>query len=251
MEIVPGVHAVPGIPWSRIYVIEDGSLALVDSGLPWSARRVLSYIESIGRKPDDLRFILLTHSHPDHTGGALTISRRTGAELVAHANDTKTHPDRVVSLSYMGAFDSLKVPVPFLRRAPVGHVVTDGQMLPRLGGVKVIHTPGHTPGSVCYFLESRGVLFSGDSLFSDGTGLSRSVPFPGYNGQDYRESLIRLAELEFETLCGGHGAPLIGGASDILRSLLAARPDPPSWRGLLRNMPRRLYRAKSLMGEEY
>ena len=169
MEILPGIHAVPGIRWSRIYLIEDDRLALVDSGFPWDARRVLDYIVSIGRRPDDLDSILMTHSHPDHTSGALAISRRTGAEIVAHAHDTKTHSDQQVSLSYMGVFTSLRVPVPFLQRTNVSHTVADGQVLPLLGGTRVIHTPGHTPGSVCYLLESKSVLFSGDTAFSDGT----------------------------------------------------------------------------------
>ena len=249
MEIVAGVHAIPGIKWSRAYLIEDDTLALVDIGLPWNVRRVLSYIESIGRKPHELEFILITHSHPDHTSGALAISRRTEAKIVAHAHDTKAHSAGEVSLSYMGAFTSLKLPLPFLQRTPVTPI-TDGHVLPLLGGIRVIHTPGHTPGSVCYLLESRGVLFSGDTIFSDGVRVSRSVPFPGYNRSHYRESLDSLAALEFDTLCGGHGEPLVGGASDRLRKLLRARPDPPTWGGFLRGIPGRLFATRSLRDED-
>ena len=251
LEILSGVHAVPGIAWSCVYLIEDDILALVDTGFPWSAKAVLDYIASIGRRPDELGYILLTHGHPDHTASALDISRRTGAQIATHAGDTKTHADSTVSLDYMGVFGSLKVPLPFLQWTPVGRTVADGETLPLLGGISVIHTPGHTSGSTCYLVKSRKVLFSGDTLFSDGRRISRSVPFPGYDERCYRASLNRLAALEFDVVCGGHGAPLIGGASDELRKLLRVRPDPPSWLGVLKSIPARLRRSGHWLGEYY
>ena len=250
MEILPGIHTVPGVSWSRVYLIEDEALALIDSGLPWSVRRVLDYITSIGRRLEELQLILTTHSHPDHTTGARSISRRTGSVVAAHRLDTRTVSGGQTTLSFMGALHSLPLPFPFLARTPVQRLVTDGEVLPLLGGLRVIHTPGHTPGSVCYLAETRGVLFSGDTAFSDGKRVSRSVPFTGYNGPHYRESLQRLARLEFDTLCGGHGSPLVGGASDRLRDLLARSPDPPTWGGFLRSIPGRLYRKRSLTGED-
>ena len=249
MEIIPGVHAVPSIRWSRIYLIEDDTLALVDTGLPWSAQRVFNYIESIGRKPEQLDTILMTHGHPGHTSGALTIIKRTGAEIIAHAGDTRAHSDGETSLSYMGMGSSFRAPLPSLRRTPVSNHVSDGQVLPLLGGIKVIHTPGHTPGSVCYLLENKGLLFSGDTAFSDGKRISRSVPFPGYSKPNYKNSLERLATLEFDTLCGGHGVPLVGGASDKLKKLLFAKPEPPSWWGFFKSMPRRVLKSRSMSGE--
>ena len=251
MEVVPGVHILADSLWSLKYLVEGDRLALVDSGLRWNPRTVLRYIESLGRKPEELDLVLATHSHPDHTSGAQAIRRRTGAEVVAHAYDTRKHSDHQVSLSYMGVFTSLRVPLPFLRYTPVDRAVADGDVLDVLGGIRVIHTPGHTPGSVCYLLEGRGVLFSGDTLVSNGTAISRSVPFPGSNRSHYRESLKRLAGMEFDTLCGGHGAPLVGGASERLRELMAAKPEPPTWGGLLASVPRRLIHAKGFRGEDF
>lgn len=220
MELIPGVHQVPGVWWSRVYLIESDTLTLVDTGPFWSARRVLDYIEAIGRRPEELELVLMTHSHPDHYNGARSLNRRTGARLLAHPADTKTHRNSEVRL---------RPQLPFLRGTPLDRTVEEGELLPISDGVRVIHTPGHTPGSVCYLLEGKGVLFSGDTLFSDGVKLSRSVPFPQYDGHDLRASLARLATMEFDVLCGGHGEPLIGGASDRLKTLLATRPEPPTW----------------------
>ena len=151
----------------------------------------------------------------------------------------------------MGAFTSLRAPLPFLQRTLVTDVMNGGETLSLAEPVQVIHTPGHTPGSACYLLPERRVLFTGDTLFSDGSRLSRSIPFPGYDGEAYRDSLQRLASLDFDVLCGGHGAPFVGGASDVLKLLLIDRPHPPSWRGLLGSLPRRLVQRRSpVTGEE-
>ena len=210
---------------------------------------MLRYVESIGRKPEEVSTILITHSHPDHTSGVPGIVKRTHAGVLAHASDTKSRRVDEVSLSYMGVFSGLRLPLPFLERIPTT-ALSDGDVLPLLGGIQVIHTPGHTPGSVCYLVESRGLLFSGDTVFSDGASVSRSVPFPGYDGLRYRASIEGLAGMEFDTLCGGHGEPLVGGASGRLRDLLKAKPDPPTWRGFLQSVPGRLLHARGLRGEE-
>ena len=251
MEFLPGIHMIPNVRLSRAYLIEGDSLVLVDTGMPWNARGILSYINSIGRRPEELEAILMTHSHPDHSSGAKSINKRTGADVFAHSGDTKTHPNDEVSLSYMGVFGSLRLPVPFFQRTGVAHTVEDDEVLPLLGGIRVIHTPGHTPGSTCYLLEDRGVMFSGDTVFSDGNRISRSVPFPGYNRSDYIDSLNKIADLEFDTVCGGHGVPLIGRASTKLHNLLVERPEPPTWANFFKSLPRRISRAKSLHGEQH
>ena len=249
MELLPGVHRVPGIMNSRVYLIEDRTLAIVDAGWLWAARKVLDYIQAIGRNPEDLGLILMTHSHQDHTGSALSIMKRTGARVVAHSDDTRMISTHEVRLRHFGPLGGVSARLPFFKGALVSQRVEDGQVLPVREGLRVVHTPGHTPGSVSYLLKDVGTLFSGDTLFSDGRKISRSVPFPGYNGHDYRRSLRKLAGLNFDSLCGGHGAPLIGGASDKLRALLAVYPEPPTWGEVVRGIPRRLYQAVKVADE--
>ena len=248
MEVVPGVHAVPGVRWSCAYlIVEREQLALIDSGPPMSARRVFRYVESIGRRPEELRLLLMTHGHPDHVGGARSIVKRTGALVYAHTSDThrKWRGDR----RYLGGAGGILTGVPLVRSTHVHEPVEHGQVTDLLGGLRVVHTPGHTPGSVCYLLEREGLLFSGDTLFSNGERVSRTVPFPGYNRADYVASLRSLAEMDFGILCGGHGAPLLRGASRRLRDLLDARPDPPTWGGFFSSIPRRVRVRMPFTGE--
>ncbi len=249
MEIFPGVHMTPSVRWSRAYLIVGETLALVDSGLPWNPSGIVKYIRSIGREPSELRHILVTHSHPDHTGGTSSLVKATGASVAAHRSDTKRLDGNREVLAYIGSLGKISAPLPFMRKTPVGSLVDDGDVLPIHGGIRVIHTPGHTPGSVCYLLEESGVLFSGDTIFSDGQQLSRSVRFPGYDRESYVRSLKRLSEFGFESVCGGHGSPLRSGGSVALRSLLRESPDPPTWGGFFRSLPRRFSGAGIFTGE--
>ena len=89
-----------------------------------------------------------------------------------------------------------------------------------LGGLQVLHTPGHTPGSVCLLLPEHRVLFTGDMLLADGRRFRRPVYFPGTNLGDYRTSVERLAGLTFNTACVGHGKPLLEGGAVRLQEML-------------------------------
>ncbi len=248
MIVVPSVHAIPSVRLSRAYLIVGDSLALVDSGLPWDPKGIISYIRSIGRHPSELEQILVTHSHPDHTGGTRSIGKVTSAAVFAHRSDTVRGDRNKVTL-HDRAIRPFKVPR-FLQ-TPVTTLVEDGDLLPVGGGLRVIHTPGHTTGSVCFLLEKEGVLFSGDTIFSDGTHISRSVPFPGYDRGNYIRSLERLSEFDFDVVCGGHGAPLMKNGSDVLLRLLEQAPNPPTWGDFFRGLPKRLGSVGPITGEHH
>ncbi len=253
MEIIRGIHAVPGTHISRVYLIEEDDLTLIDTGLPWSAGRVLRYIRRIGRQARELRRILMTHSHPDHTGGVHGILKHSGARVIAHRADTREyrrHEGQV--LAHTGMFTHIDTYLPFLKRAPVSHLPKEDEILPIAGGMRVLHTPGHTPGSVCYFMERDGLLFSGDTIFSDHGRVSRSMPFPGSDAERYRQSLECLAALDFDILCGGHGSPLVGGASREFRSLMNRKPQLPTWSEFFfKRVPSRLMHHRGLSAEDY
>lgn len=217
MELCSEVHRVKGVRGGNVYLLGDDVLALVDTGLPGNTDAILRYVRSLGRRPEEVRYILLTHHHPDHAGSLADLKRATGATAVAHPAETWFDGEGHAFLApshralFRGRF--------FRRRAAVELLVEDGDVVPVLEGLQVIHTPGHTSGGLCFYLPQRQVLFTGDMVLNNEDRLSR--PLPGRDRSHYEESLRRLASLDFEVGCFGHGPPLLEGAGERVRQMVA------------------------------
>ena len=174
-------HIQVGMIQTNCYILWDDTekkALIIDPGA--DGEKILKWIEREGLTP---LAILLTHGHYDHTGGISLIQKRTGAPLYAHPGDA-----------------------PMLRRSiTVHHPLEDGEAL-RLGGlsVKVLHTPGHSPGSVCFLIE--------DTLLAGDTVLEGTVGRTDLHGGDSR-ALIRSLQEKIVPLddairiYSGHGAP--------------------------------------------
>jgi glyoxylase-like metal-dependent hydrolase (beta-lactamase superfamily II) len=129
------------------------------------------------------------------------------AKIAIHKNDAQGLTDDTRSLSmHFGARSPGLVP---------GIVLSDGDTI---GGLRVIHTPGHTPGSICLYAESERGLISGDTVFTDGA--FGRYDFIGGSRTDLGQSLERLSRLDVEGLYPGHGEPVNSGGG---RHIAAAR----------------------------
>jgi len=216
MEIAPGVHAVRLLS-VYAFLVDEPQLTLIDAGLIGSAGRVQRHIERIGRRPGDLARIICTHAHPDHIGGVRELAGEREIEVLMHPADldglSVTLRDAVANRN-RGQLIAY-----FTRHPGEASPVADGQLLPILGGLRVVHTPGHTPGSICLYAERHKLLFVGDALqvirgkvtfastvFSDDISLARA-------------SVARMADLDVETIAFSHYPPLRDRANEVLRAL--------------------------------
>jgi len=181
---------------AAVYLINfEGNAALVDAGCGRSTDRVLGNIRACGVDPEQIEYLLITHCHYDHTGGARELSDLTRSQIIAHELDAgflEQGDDRVTAARWYG--ESLE-PFEIDRKLSLPREQID------LGGrqIEAIHTPGHSPGSVIYMVESRGqkVLFAQDVHGPlDASLLS--------NRDDYLASLNLLLSLEADILCEGH-----------------------------------------------
>jgi len=144
---------------------------------------------------DEIDTIVLTHCHFDHTAHVKEISHMCRAKIAIHRDDAGGLIDDGKSLSMQFGARSPGV-VPDI-------VLSDGDTI---GGLTVIHTPGHTPGSCCFYSAPDKVLISGDTVFTDGA--FGRYDFPGGSRQALERSLDRLAPLDVEGLYPGHGGPV-------------------------------------------
>ena len=219
MEITPNVHLIPDITANPYLIIDPGGLTLIDAGLPGSQKKIFSYLATLGFTPTDLKRIVITHSDFDHIGGLAALRSASGARVCASeieanaiATGKPSRPIRPQNLLQKLVFGLLGA---FARTAPlqVDEILRDGQVLPILGGLTVLDTPGHTPGHISLFAHAAGILFCGDSLVAGKGQLSPSRPDVTWDRIKADESVRKQAALGAQIVCSGHG-PVVTDAKD-------------------------------------
>lgn len=227
VPLAPGVWRLPTAPADLInsFLLDDGQgrLTLVDAGLRRASRRIVAALEGLGRRPQDIARVVLTHAHSDHAGGLAATVAATGAAVQAHDRDASFLRD-----GRSPQLDPATRAGRLLSRRPsrfppvvVASTFADGELLP--GGLRVVHTPGHTPGHVSLLHEPTGVLVTGDAIFNV-RGLRYAPRMSCTDIRLSRETADRLADLEYEVAGFTHGAHISTGAREAVRAFLRGRP---------------------------
>ncbi len=181
---------------AAIYLINiDGHAALVDAGCGRALPRLLDNIRACGVDPGQIEYLFLTHCHFDHTGGAPALRELLGCQIVAHDREAPFLEQGNQTVTAAAWYGTTITPFLVDRKlvGPREEVILGGRV------IEALHTPGHSPGSVVYVIESDGlkILFAQDvhgplhpDLLSDAAL--------------YRSSLELLLTLEADVLCEGH-----------------------------------------------
>jgi len=209
-EIVKGVNYVDGSN-ANSYLVEegDGTLTLIDAGMQANGKGILEFITSkMNRKPSEVKTIVVTHCHVDHTRGLAAIKAATGAKVAVHEADANFVSGKEKYPSPGGAMGfAFRMMSPFFKTTPVEPdlILKEGSTVGRL---EVLHTPGHTPGSISLFDRQDRVLFVGDTARFVKGSLEGPPPHFTQHMDQAKNSLERLSSLDFEVMLSGHGAPL-------------------------------------------
>jgi hydroxyacylglutathione hydrolase len=228
MEIAPGLHSMVETQGGYVhaFLIEDGGgLTVIDTLYSAGAKQILEMIQKIGKSVTDVKRILLTHAHRAHLGGLAKLKELSGAEVYAHEWEadiaagerkqqyTTLFPMKPLILWPLQVASRIG---PAARACAVDHILRDGD---QVGSLRVVHTPGHTPGHLAFYWPERRAIFAGDTL-ATWPEFDQGWPCFILNFKQNWASLRRLAELELDILAVGHGDPITRDGSERLRALL-------------------------------
>lgn len=230
ITLAPGVHRIPtagDFINSYALVDADGSVTLVDCGVKRAPRTIVAALAAIGKHPCDVQRIVLTHAHSDHVGGAAEMVGLSSAEGVdVHVDDAgyvETGTRVPVDISTTGGRLFARAPWGDFAPAAVLNRLVDGQVLDIAGGLRIIHTPGHTPGHVSLLHEGSGTLITGDSIFNMNSRMSWPTKVFCTSFQQNVQSAAILGELDYSLVAFTHGPEIRDRAREQVRGFLARR----------------------------
>lgn len=218
MEIAPNIHLIPGSIVNVYLIVEPTGLTLIDTGLAGNFKTVMKYLAALGKPPADLKRIILTHSDGDHVGALAALKAAIGARIYASPIEAQAieaaHPSRELKVKGLQAFLFKTIAGPLFKAQParVDELINDGDVLPILGGLRVVATIGHTPGHISLYAPAARILFGGDSMVSEKSGLRVSRGMNTWDEAKAKEAVKIQAALGAEIVCVGHG-PVVRDAT--------------------------------------
>ncbi|MGA2461509.1 MAG: MBL fold metallo-hydrolase [Candidatus Bathyarchaeia archaeon] len=231
MELGRNIHLIPEIRGANTYAVlgetqagGEGHLTLIDTGMPGNAPRIIEFLKSLGKEQIGSLTIILTHPDIDHSGSVAELKEKLGNVKVAiHEADAPRLTGEKPLKEVRGLVGLLfKAMSPFMKFKPVKPdvLLKDGE---QVDGLSVIHTPGHTQGSICLYGERLKAMFAGDALRTD---KNRRPKLPSatmtLNIAEAKNSIRKIASYEFELLLPGHGPPILTDASKKVKELVAS-----------------------------
>lgn len=214
MEIVPGIHRIDHVRGANAYLVTSAEgAAIIDTGMPGNAEAILRYVKMVGVDLGSLQYIILTHSDIDHSGSAAELRNLTGAKVAIHEADAPRLSGEKKLKEVKGAMGVIfGFMGPLMRFTPLNPDLRlhDSD---RLVNLRVIHTPGHTEGSICLYKEGEAI-FVGDAMRTDSRGRPH-LPSGAMTLDMAKatESVKKISEQEYSVLLPGHGPPMLRDAS--------------------------------------
>ncbi len=204
MKVFENVHLVDGTMANVYLVLHGGKVAIIDAGLPGEHVKVLNYLKELGFAPEDVDLIIATHAHHDHIGSLRVLKEITGAKVAAHREEVPyIQGEKPVKLSS----EPVEVEIP----------LEDGD---EIAGLKVVHSPGHSPGSIVLYSEELGAIFTGDLVHEENGRLYEIPHRYSLDPMKNREAIRKILELDFRHVLPSHGRPILNEGKERWRELV-------------------------------
>lgn len=228
IPLAPGVYRIPTLGDfinSYAFVDDDESVTLIDCGVKRAPAKIVAALDAIGKTPADVTRIVLTHAHNDHAGGAANMVERTGIEGVeVHADDAgyirAGDPSPRDTTTKLGAVFA-RLPGGGFAPTPVSAELTDTSVIDVAGGIRVLHTPGHSPGHISLLHEPTGVLITGDAIWNMRSRMSWPIAAFCTSYRQNQQTAHVLGEVDYSIAAFTHGPQISEGAREAVRGFLA------------------------------
>lgn len=231
MKLASGLHRIGSDLVNSYLVADRDGVTVIDAGLPGYWKYLETELASMGRTLDDVKALVLTHGDTDHIGFAARLHREKGVPVYIHEADVPRarlevrKPNRgwgPVKVGALAGFLWYSARNGGLRIPPVTAVetFTDGQVLDVPGSPRIIHVPGHTPGSVAVHVPAVDALFLGDAMTTRNVLTGAAGPKPAPFTLDPVQALASLAKVEdidATWALPGHGPAWDGGVPEAIR----------------------------------
>jgi len=227
-EIIPGFYQMT-FRYANMFLAVEKSLTLIDTGFRGSMPGVFEFIRRLGRQPEEIGLVILTHNHLDHTGGLEELRRAVPVPRVAAHWADLFMPDGQIPYP-AGGYVGMALRSPLLRplkrrlvldKSEVNVRLEGGEVFDVLGGLQVVPTPGHTAGSISLYSASHRLLIVADAVNKRGDVLRMPLKTVSTNLKDAAASIRKMAALDVGILCSGHGRPIMHDANANLKTLVA------------------------------
>ena len=225
MQVIPQVYQIT-FRYANLFLIVDDTLTLIDTGYPGNTKGLAGFIRTLDRSPEEIKLIILTHNHLDHTGGLAALRKLTTAKVAAPQIDFTLEKDVFPYPGGKSLGKLMKAPVLssirnrlVLSAKNADVLLNGGEMLPALGGLQVIPTPGHTSGSISLYAPQKKLLFVADAI-NKRHGLRLPLKTATTDISQAIASIEKMTQLDVETICFGHGRPITEDANGRLLRLL-------------------------------
>ena len=208
MKLTDNLYVYPerGMLDCNTYVIRDDVNVIIDPGSTQFLPQLAGDLFGDGIDPKDINTITNTHLHPDHCWANEAFKNLSGARIVIHPLHKKFYDMTVTAASNFLGFEGMDF--------KADSYFDNGKLNTGHMEFELIHSPGHSPESICFYCRNEKILISGDVIFAQNTG---RVDLPGGNGEELKQSIEMLSQLEIEYLLPGH-MDIVTGAEEVKKN---------------------------------